>query len=82
MGKYFSRSSFPRSSNGIAVALGSELTTSRNMVPSVIFRSTTTPESIIRKVLWQTLLALRHLHTAVEDRPVVVYCALSPEKRK
>jgi serine/threonine protein kinase len=40
------------------------------------------PENIIRKVLWQSLLALHHLHTAIEDRPGVVHRALSPEKRE
>jgi serine/threonine protein kinase len=72
----------PRSSRGTAVTLGSELTTSHNMVLSIIFRSTAMPESIIRKMLWQSLLALHHLHTAIEDRPGVVHRALSPEKRE
>jgi serine/threonine protein kinase len=52
------------------------------MVLSIIFRSTAMPESIIRKVLWQSLLALHHLHTAIDDRPGVVHRALSPEKRE
>jgi len=72
----------PRSSEGIAVTLGSELTISRNMFLSIFVHSTAMPESIIRKVLWQSLLALHHLHTAIEDRPGVVHRALSPEKHE
>jgi serine/threonine protein kinase len=82
MGKYILRSSFPALLQGIAVTLGFELTTSRNLFMSIIFRSTAMPESIIRKVLWQSLLALHHLHTAIDDRPGVVHRALSPEKRE
>lgn len=72
----------PCSSEGTTATLGSELTTSRNIVLSVFAHSTAMPESIIRKVLWQSLLALHHLHTAIEDRPGVVHRALSPEKRE
>jgi hypothetical protein len=64
------------------VTLESELTTFRNMVLSIIFRSTAMPECIIRKVPSQSLLALHHLHTAIEDRLGVVHRALSPEKRE
>ena len=71
-----------RSREGIAVTLEFELTTSRNMFLSVFDHSTAMPENIIRPVLWQSLLALHHLHTAVEDRPGVVHRALSPEKRE
>jgi hypothetical protein len=52
------------------------------MVSSIAVRSTAIPESIIRKELWQSLLALHHLHTAIEDRPGVVHRALGPEKRE
>jgi len=39
-------------------------------------------EGIIRRVLYQSLLALHHLHTAHGNRPVVVHRAISPEKRE
>jgi len=70
------------SREGITVTLEFGLTTSRNMFLSVFDHSTAMPENLIRKVLWQSLLALHHLHTAVEDRPGVVHRALSPEKRE
>ena len=39
-------------------------------------------EGVVRRVLYQSLLALHHLHTAHGDRPVVVHRAISPEKRE
>jgi hypothetical protein len=71
-----------RSKEDIAVTREFELTTSRDMISFIAVRSTAMPENIIRKVLWQSLLALHHLHTAIEDRPGVVHRALSPEKRE
>jgi serine/threonine protein kinase len=50
------------------------------MTFSLCNHSAVMPESIIRRVVWQSLLALHHLHTTHEGRPGLVHRALSPEK--
>jgi len=47
-----------------------------------IINSHAMSESMIRRVLCHSLLALHHLHTAHGDRPVIVHRAMSPEKRE